>query len=235
MKQYVIIEIEQTTIQPDGEEVIIVKANEVKVAEELKYMEKMFGKRYYNIPITENDETEVFMFPYSRQLQERLVQIARKYEDGIFWKPNMNEFIYAKLNTPKGRITIHKYNKIKTQTYIPPAAEWEFKHKIINGVKILTFLATKTNVEDLPNGGFSWGSEGTADFVFSDNDESMRILKNAMNLNIEKKEFWVPDTSMFYHTQIFSSSSLGRIKCDLYIDYKLPKEIILNNLQDVLK
>ena len=48
MKQYVIIEIEQTTIQPDGEEVIIVKANEVKVAEELKYMEKMFGKRYYN-------------------------------------------------------------------------------------------------------------------------------------------------------------------------------------------
>ena len=31
MKQYVIIEIEQTTIQPDGEEVIIVKANKLEL------------------------------------------------------------------------------------------------------------------------------------------------------------------------------------------------------------
>ena len=42
MKQYVIIDIEQNTVQPDGK-VLIVKANEAKRSAGFEHLEKMFG------------------------------------------------------------------------------------------------------------------------------------------------------------------------------------------------
>ena len=46
MRQFVIIDIEQNTVQPDGE-VLIVKANPVKQAEGFEHLEQMFGKKYF--------------------------------------------------------------------------------------------------------------------------------------------------------------------------------------------
>ena len=89
MKHFVIIDIEQNTVQPDGE-VLIVKANPVKQAEGFEHLEQMFGKKYFNYVTSECNETEVFMLPYSEELTQRLVRLARRYEECDFWAPNMS-------------------------------------------------------------------------------------------------------------------------------------------------
>lgn len=107
MKQFVIIDIESNTVQPDGE-VLIVKANPVKEAEGFEHLEQMFGKKYFNYAMNEYNETEVFMLPYSEELTQKLIQLARKYEDGVFWTLNMSEFIDARLSTPNGSQFINR-------------------------------------------------------------------------------------------------------------------------------
>lgn len=240
MKQYVIIDIEQNTVQPDGD-VLIVKANQVKVAEGLEALEKMFGKKYFNFAMNECDETETFMLPYSEELVNRLVEIARRYEDGEFWTPNMDEFMDARLSTAEGVITIHKSMVLvrrrmesERQKYIPPVADWEFKHKVVDGIEIVTFSATKTTVKDNPEGGFSWDSGEMAFFVFPDDEDNMQMLNDAIKLKPQKKQFWVPDTSDFYHTRISMTGPFGSTEHDLYISSELPEDCILDNLQDAL-
>lgn len=186
MKQFVIIDIESNTVQPDGE-VLIVKANPVKEAEGFEHLEQMFGKKYFNYAMNECNETEVFMLPYSEELTRKLIQLARKYEDGVFWTLNMSEFIDARLSTPNGSVPIHKSTalvrrtlRIECQKYIPPVADWEFKHKIVDGIKIVTFSATKTTVRDNLDGGFSWNSGDIAFFVFPDNEENMQMLNDSI-------------------------------------------------------
>ena len=128
MNQYVIIDIEQNNVQPDGD-VLIIKANPVRQAEGFEHLEQMFGKTYFTYSMNECDETEVFMMPYSEELTQRLVRIARRYEDGIYWTPNMREFMDARLSTPNGIISIHKsltldhYRHSKTQMDTPLVAE----------------------------------------------------------------------------------------------------------------
>ena len=126
MKQFVIIDIESNTVQPDGE-VLIVKANPVKEAKGFEHLEQMFGKKYFNYAMNECNETEVFMLPYSEELTRKLIQLARKYEDGVFWTLNMSEFIDARLSTPNGSVSIHKSTalvrrtlRIECQEYLSP-------------------------------------------------------------------------------------------------------------------
>ena len=159
MKQFVIIDIEQNTVQPDGE-VLIVKANEVKVAEGFEALEEMFGKKYFNFAMNECNETEVFMLPYSEELAQRLVRLARRYEEGDYWTPDMGEFMDARLSTPKGIITIHKSmvlvrrrTKAERQKYIPPVADGQFKHKVVDDIIMITISATKTTVSENTNDG----------------------------------------------------------------------------------
>ncbi len=240
MIQFVIIDIEQNTVQPDGD-VLIIKANEVKAAKGFEALEEMFGKKYFNFAMNECDETEVFMLPYSEELTQRLIRLAREYEDGNYWTPNMNEFMDARLSTAKGIITIHKSmdlvrRRMRTerQKYIPPVADWQFKHKVVDGIEIVSFSATKTTVKDNPNGGFSWDSGDMAFFVFPDNSENMKMLNDAINLEPQKKQFWEPDTSDFYHTRITMTGPFGSTEHNLYISCELPQDSILDNLQDAL-
>lgn len=240
MKQFVIIDIEQNTVQPDGD-VLIVKANEVKAAEGFEALEEMFGKKYFNFAMNECDETETFMLPYSEELAQGLVQLARRYKDGDYWTPYMDDFMDASLSTAKGIITIHKSmdlvrRRMRTelQKYIPPVADWQFKHKVVDGIEIVSFSATKTTVIDNPNGGFSWDSGDMAFFVFPDDEDNMKILNDAMKLEPRKKQFWEPDTSNFYHTKISMTGPFGSTEHDLYISYELPEDSILDNLQDAL-
>lgn len=240
MKQFVIIDIEQNTVQPDGE-VLIVKANEVKLAEGLEHLEKMFGKKYFKFSMNECDETEVFILPFSKELAQKLIRLAKKYEDGEYWTINMDEYMDANLSTPQGIITVHKsmvlvHKRMESerQKYIPPVADWQFKHKLVAGIEIVTFPATKTTVRDNPNGGFSWDSGDRAFFVFPDDEDNMKILNDAIKLEPRKKQFWEPDTSNFYHTKISMTGPFGSTEHDLYISYELPEDCILDNLQDAL-
>lgn len=241
MKQYVIIDIEQNTAQPDGM-VLIVKANPVKNADGFEHLEQMFGKKYFNFCMHECNETEVFMLPSSEALIQKLVHIARGYEDGNFWMPNMDDFMDARLSTPNGIIMIHKslvlvhkQMRAENQKYIPPVANWQFKHKIIEGIEIVTFCATQTSVTEEPNGGFSYDSGNVAFFVYPDDEKHMQMLNDAIKLDPHKKQFWIPDTSDYYQTKISMKGPFGASEHELYISYDLPIDIILDNLQDTLR
>lgn len=239
MKQFVIIGIEQNTVQPDGD-VLIVKANEVKAAKGFEDLEEMFGKKYFIFTMSECDETETFMLPYSEELAQRLLRLACRCEDGEYWTPNMDEFIDTRLNTSKGVVTIHRSMvlerrrmKSERQKYIPPIADWEFKHKVVDGIEIVTFSAIKATVKDYP-GGFSWDSGDMTFFVFPDDENNMKILNDAMRLDPRKKQFWEPDTTSFYHARISMTGPFGSTEHDLYISHELPEDSILGNLQDAL-
>lgn len=125
MRQFVIIDIENNTVQPDGE-VLIVKANSVKKAEEFEPLEQIFGKKCFNYAMHECNETEVFVLPYSEELTQRLIRLERRYEDGGFWTLNMYEFNDTRLSTPNGMVSIpkstvlvHRTLRIECQKYIP--------------------------------------------------------------------------------------------------------------------
>lgn len=240
MRQFVIIDIESNTVQPYGE-VLIIKANPVKDAKGFEHLEQMFGKKYFNYAINECNETEVFMLPYSEELTQRLIRLAHRHEDGVFWTLNMSEFIDARLSTSNGSVSIHKSTvlvrrtlRIECQKYIPPVADWQFKHKVVDGMKIVTFSATKTTVRDNLDGGFSWNSGEMAFFVFPDDDYNMQMLNDALKLEPHKKQFWEPDTTSFYHARISMKGPFGSTGHDLYISNELPENRILENLQDAL-
>lgn len=73
-KEYVIINIERTAIDPDGV-VLLIKAN--PVVDSMPELSAMFSKRYVNYAMTECEDTENFIFPFSEELAQQYVQIAK--------------------------------------------------------------------------------------------------------------------------------------------------------------
>ena len=85
MKQFVIIDIESNTVQPDGE-VLIVKANPVKEAEGFEHLEQMFGKKYFNYAMNEyneNYEDEDQQFNFQEVKKDNNYKSNNNFE-GIF-------------------------------------------------------------------------------------------------------------------------------------------------------
>ena len=80
MEKFVIIGIEDNHLNPDGH-ALIVKANPVEDAPGFEYLSEMFGKKYSTYTTTETSNTEIFIFPYSEELLERLLSITRKDDD----------------------------------------------------------------------------------------------------------------------------------------------------------
>lgn len=90
-KEYVIINIERTAIDPDGV-VLLIKAN--PVVDSMPELSAMFGKRYVNYAMTECEDTENFIFPFSEELAQQYVQIARLSQNReTFWTPDDEEFV----------------------------------------------------------------------------------------------------------------------------------------------
>ena len=56
----------------------------------------------------------------------------------------------------------------------------------------------------------------------------------AGSLEPQKKQFWEPDTSNYYHARISMNGPLGSTEHDLFISHELSEESILDNLQDAL-
>ena len=60
----------------------------------------------------------------------------------------------------------HKPSK-KSLTFIPPVADWQFRHKKIMECECIVYPATLTDVKEKPDGGFSWDSGEIAFFVYN--------------------------------------------------------------------
>lgn len=89
--EYVIIEIQRTCVEPDGI-VLMVKANPVEDA--MPELSQMFGRKYVRFSMNECSETELFIFPFSEELAQRFVQIARDSQNQeAFWEPEDSEFV----------------------------------------------------------------------------------------------------------------------------------------------
>ena len=80
MEQYVIISIDDNNGGSDGH-VIIVKANPVKEASGFAHLTKLFGKKYYKYSHMEDEETEIFVFPYSEERMQTLLDCAKDAEE----------------------------------------------------------------------------------------------------------------------------------------------------------
>ena len=100
--EYVIIEIQRTIVEPDGL-VIMVKAN--PVVDTMPELTKMFGRRYVRFSMNECDETENFIFPFSEDLAQNFVQIARDSQNQeSFWKPNEDDFVDDTVHDTNGNM-----------------------------------------------------------------------------------------------------------------------------------
>lgn len=116
MKEYVIISIDDNKGGLDGH-VIIVKANPVKEDKGFAHLAKLFGKKYYTYAMTETDETEIFVFPFTEEKIQSLMRSAKAAEENkLFWRPDENEFYDASLMIDKNDIRqIKKHISFKKQ------------------------------------------------------------------------------------------------------------------------
>ena len=117
MEQYVIISIDDNNGGSDGH-VIIVKANPVKEASGFAHLTKLFGKKYYKYSHMEDEETEIFVFPYSEERMQTLLDCAKDAEENKnFWVPNIDEFYDANIKMADHDIRpINKHISFKANT-----------------------------------------------------------------------------------------------------------------------
>ena len=245
MEKFVIIGIEDNHLNPDGH-ALIVKANPVEDAPGFEYLSEMFGKKYSTYTTTETSNTEIFIFPYSEELLERLLSITRKDDDEKFWEPDMYLFYDSRLQLRDGKIKrIHKSIEFqkknmshkpskKSLTFIPPVADWQFRHKKIMECECIVYPATLTDVKEKPDGGFSWDSGEIAFFVFPDDNYYNMMLTEAISLDPWKKEFWKPNLNDFYNYQISQQGPFGKTTHNLYISRDLPTEMLIKNIEQLL-
>ena len=109
MDKYVIIEIVDNHLNPDGLS-LIVKANRICNASEFEHLSEIFGKKYYRFSLSETADTEMFIYPFSDKILNRMLCVARQQEEGIFWEPDLSDFYDSPLQLRDGTIkTVHKY------------------------------------------------------------------------------------------------------------------------------
>lgn len=246
MKKFVIIGIEENNLIPEGR-ALIVKANPIENAAGFEHLSKMFGNMYLTYSMDETIETEIFIFPYSEELLERLLCITRKNDKEKFWTPELCLFYDSHLRLKDGTIKeIHKSKEFqrkglspmrstKSLTFIPPVADWQFRHKEIMGCKCIVYPATQTNVKETLNGGFSYDSGEIAYFVFPDDDYYNTMLTDAISLEPCKKEFWRPDLNEFYNYRISKQGPFDtHTTHDLYISNDLPADMLVENIEELL-
>lgn len=240
MKEYVIIDIETNNMPQDGE-VIILKANPVSKSEGFEHIESMFGKKYYTYTNHECYETEYFMIKYSPEKCNRLVNIARQYENGVFWQPDLSNFYDAKLGLIDGRIVnIHKDNLLKLSyrrkpemVEFLPLYEFHVKHINSNGTRIIHLLATKMDVVSRKASGEpnSWTSGECIHIIVPDNSEYNEIVEESLSLEATNGYVWELDVSPFQKTGFFFQNPIiGRVENKLYVHESISLELVNNNL-----
>lgn len=244
MDKFVIVKIEDNHLNPDGHS-LIVKANHIENAPGFEYLSEMFGKKYYTYSLDETSDTEMFVFPFSEELLNHMLCVARQKDEDIFWEPDLSLFYDAHLRLRDGTIKIiHKSiefkkksslgkHSTKSLTFIPPIADWQFRHKEVLGYRCILYPATLTNVKNNPDGSFSYDSGEIVYFVFPDNDYYNIILRDAISLEPQNKEFWMPNLDDFCKYKVNKRGPLGCTTHDLYISNDLPTKLLIENLNQL--
>ena len=108
MERFIIIKIEGHYVNPEGQ-VLMVKANRVEIDPELEVLSEMFERDYYMYSMEETDDTEIFLFPFSKELLDKMIYITKGKDEGRFWIPDMSRFYDSHLKLRDGSIKIiHK-------------------------------------------------------------------------------------------------------------------------------
>ena len=123
MKNYKILSISTNSGGNNGT-VIIVKANPVKLLKiNTGFEERILGATFTS---HEDDETELFVFPFSQQNSNYLISEAREsdYNNNHFWEVEEYDFFDSFLKLLDGSIKpIHKHktfiNSIDTESTFP--------------------------------------------------------------------------------------------------------------------
>ena len=100
-------------------------------------------------------------------------------------------------------------------------------------IGVFCILSTLTNVKDNPDGSFSYDSGEIVYFVFPDNDYYNIVLKNAISLEPQNKEFWIPNLDDFCKYRVDKRSPFGCTTHDLYISNDLPTKLLIENLNQL--
>lgn len=243
MNKFIIIKIEENHLIPDGH-AFIIYANRVNNMPELEPLSEMFGKKYYIYSTSENDNTEIFIVPYSEIMREMFLSITQKEQGENFWEPDLHFFYDSHILLRDGtRKKIHKSIDFRMMDnsnkhlikYIPPSGKGQFSYKEYNGIKYIVYFATQLNVIENSDNKFSWNTGDIDLFIFSNNEYHNKMLNEALLLDPWKREFWELNLNDFYKYKINRQGILGTTTHNLYISKDLAVKTLIENINQVLQ
>ena len=210
------------------------------------------GKSKVNFNIDKN--TVCFVLPHTLEWFDVIDKHQCDKEKGIAveWEPDLNDFdtspqiisgaehegwMHKELVKQQAAIMAAKEQKKVEKPkpkpkpkrfYLPPVDDFGRRYRKILRHEVLLYGATITMVTDNPEGGFSWGDDGTEYFLFPA-EKGKEILDAAGKLDPMKHEFWNPDLSKFYEGKIgINYSEIGTHEYVVRISKDLPLEVIDN-------
>ena len=240
--KYVIISIGRRSLESEGE-VLYIKANPVKDAgPSFRYLEEMFGKKYFNYSMIENNETVHFIIPFSdSNLQNYFAILERSQEPDdydSFWSPNMNDFTKVEIrNQATEEIKlVYKHNDLSKPIYsfIPVT---DPTRTTVNGEKIFIVSACRRLI------GKPFTLDNPEDyivhyFVYAAS-EIERYVHETQEARQQNRS-WNPDLSHFVKRELtlgyvnrFTGEE-GEEKRDLYISRRVSYTNIMDNLNQLL-
>lgn len=231
---YYIISIEGRDMRPEGR-VLFVKANLVKDAGDgFRFMEEMFGKKYFKYAQTECDETVSFVFPFSDEQLNELMRIHGLSQDpesiDSFWNPNMSDFTSSQvIDQETGRIMM----VYKQKSFNKPEYEFciftEVLPATVNGERVFLVHANRTEVGNRE--------------AFLDDFSQAKICYFVLALseyNRFKEEtahaFWRPDLSHYYDDEL-KMSGVNRFTGEQFVEKRymyISREVSRSNIMDNL-
>lgn len=256
MHKIIIIKIQEGTFTPGGH-VIQVWANPVVKSPSFSYVLKTFGRVEYQYAQNKTDDTMMFVFPYSNEMMEQFLDMARNRK---YWEPDLDEFHFARVSMQNGETrSFLKSNLFKKRIpeclfayYTPPQDIFDFRHRIIDGNKCLIFPATQATEDDIDKyideyldiddvtkaEEKSLRNEGQTDFfVFPDNAFYWDKLNDLIpHYDFEENNLWNPDLSLFCRHIRVNRQELGKTTLhNLYISNNLPPFEIQTNMDSLLE
>ena len=113
MEEFVIIYIRECFLESEGH-ALLVKVNRVEEVSEFKELEDIFDTKYYRYSMEETPETEIFLFPYTQELANKLLDLTRQDAGDNIFRPHPKDFYISRLQLGDGTIKrIHKSIEFK--------------------------------------------------------------------------------------------------------------------------
>lgn len=238
--KYVIISLESRNLDPEGE-VLYIKANPVKDAgPSFRHLEEMFGKKYFNYSMTEDDETAHFVIPFSDSNLQRFINIARRSQEPddyeSFWSPDLSEFTKSEVkNQSTDEMTLiyrHKDLFKPIYSFIPVT---DPARTTVNGEKLFIVSACRRLISN----PFTDNPEDYIAHYFVYAASEIETYINETQEARKQNRRWTPDLSHFIKKELSLgyvnrfTGEQGEEKRDMYISRKLSYRDVLNNLNSL--